>query len=252
MRTITAIIIDDEAHNRFILKTLLNAHCPIVAIIDEAENADEAYQLILSKKPELVFLDVRMPNKTGFDLLKQFNKLDFEVIFVSAFNEYAITAFDFNALAYILKPIDYSKLIPAVEKAALKIRLNEKNENLFLFIQSLEEKNDLINKIHVHHRGEVVFLNLNEIMVIEAKGDFVEIKLENGANYYSTKDLKQYEQLLHEHQHFLRVNKSILLNANYIQSYTKGEECSIKLKNGNVYEVSRRKKTEITGKLKNF
>lgn len=140
MSIVTAIIIDDEEHNRNVLNTLLKKHCPLVQIIAEAANVEDAFEKIKNKKPQLIFLDIKMPNKSGFDLLKLYDVIDFEVIFVSAFNEYAITAFDFNALGYILKPIDYSKLIKVVDKAILKIDSNQQNNNVLHFIKTLEEK----------------------------------------------------------------------------------------------------------------
>ncbi|MGZ5486577.1 MAG: LytR/AlgR family response regulator transcription factor, partial [Nitrososphaeraceae archaeon] len=101
---ISAIIIDDEVHNRNVLKTLLEKYCPMIKVIEECGNAIDAFDKINELKPQLIFLDIKMPGKSGFDLLKMFSGIDFEVIFVSAFNEYAITAFEFNALGYILKP----------------------------------------------------------------------------------------------------------------------------------------------------
>jgi two-component system LytT family response regulator len=120
MNTVSALIIDDEEHNRNVLHTLLEKYCPLIKIVGEAFDVDDAYEKINKLKPQLIFLDIKMPNKSGFDLLRLFDNINFEVVFVSAFNEYAITAFDFNALGYILKPIDYVKLIGLLIELYLK------------------------------------------------------------------------------------------------------------------------------------
>lgn len=252
MNTVTALIIDDEEHNRSVLKTLLNKYCPSVDVLGDASNVDEAYGLIVSKKPQLIFLDIKMPKKNGFDLLKMFDAINFEVIFVSAFDEYAITAFEFNALGYILKPIDFSKLIKVVERAIDKIKVNEKNLNVFHFVKTLEDKNDLINKITVHHGGKVVFLNINDIVAIEANGENSELMMVDRSRYSSSKDLIMFEKMFLQSQRFIRIDKSTLININHIISYSKGENCVIEMKNEITYDVSRRKKNEVLEKLKSI
>jgi len=246
---VTAIIVDDEAHNRNVLKILLEKHCPSVRITGEAGDAEEAFGKIHSLKPQLVFLDVKMPGKSGFDLLRMFTGIDFEVIFVSAFNEFAIPAFDFNALGYILKPIDYSKLISVVERAIAKVIADINNDNIIHFVQSIERTTDLLSKIAVHHRGRVVFLDLAEVVTVESKSESCLICMADQAHYVSTKDLKLFEGMLGGMKNFVRISKSVIVNTNYIRSYTKGEPCIIEMKNGNTYEVSRRKKKEVKDRI---
>jgi two-component system LytT family response regulator len=250
MNTTTAIIIDDEDHNRNLLQTLLKKYCPLIDVICEAANVDDAYEKINTKKPQLIFLDIRMPGKSGFDLLKQFKKIDFEVIFISAFDEYAITAFEFNALGYILKPIDYSKLIKTVDKAVLKINPNQLNEEIIRFTKTIGNKNDLINKISVHHNDKVLFINISEIVSVEGQGNVCEIKLLNNKNYFSSKDLKLFEAMLEKTGNFIRISRSVIINIDSIKSYSKGNICDIELINGLVYELPRRKKAEILSKVK--
>ena len=247
---ISAIIIDDEVHNRNVLRTLLGKYCPTINIIDECESAVDAYDKINALQPQLIFLDIKMPGKSGFDLLKMFSRIDFEVIFVSAFNDYAITAFEFNALGYILKPIDYSKLIITVDKAIFKIAANEKNNNVFHFIKTLDEKNDIINKISVHHNDKVILLNINYIISVESKDGTCEIKLDDGKSYYSSKELKLIEEILINAGNFIRITKSVIINLNYIVSYTKDDIFELEMQNKNVYEVSRRKKADVLNRIK--
>ena len=250
MNQVKAIIIDDEEHNRNVLKTLLAKHCKGVDIIGEANSADEGFNKIKALQPQLIFLDIKMPTKSGFDLLKLFDEINFEVIFVSAFNEYAITAFEFNALGYILKPIDFSKLVNVVDKAILKINSSEKSADVFQFIKTLEDKNDLISKIPVHNNEKVILLNINELISVEAQIDICELKVLDKKQYYSSKDLKLFEDMLEKIGDFIRINKSVIINVNHIKAYSKGEICVIEMINGCQFEVSRRKKTEVLRKIR--
>ncbi|MES2760757.1 MAG: response regulator transcription factor [Bacteroidota bacterium] len=250
MNAITAIIIDDEEHNRNLLSTLLKKHCPLVEVICEAANVDDAFEKINDNKPQLVFLDIRMPNKSGFDLLKQFTEINFEVIFISAFDEYAITAFEFNALGYILKPVDYSKLIKSVDKAITKVSSNRPNEEILHFTKTIANKNDLINKIAIHHNDKVVFLSINEIIAVEGNGNTCVLKMLDNKNYYSSKDLKLFEAMLEKAGNFIRISRSVIVNVDCIKAYSKGEICDIELTNGMVYEVPRRKKAEVLSKMR--
>jgi two-component system, LytTR family, response regulator len=247
---IKTILIDDEAHNISVLQSLLSKYFPQVEVVGACNSADEGYLKIMELQPQLVFLDIRMPNKSGFDLLKQFSKFNFEVIFVSAFNEYSITAFEFNALGYILKPIDYSKLILTVDKAIAKIALNQSNETVLHFVKILEEKNDLVNKISFHHNGKVVFVNIADIVFIEVSEDTTCITDNAGRRYCSSKDIKLYEDLLIEFKQFVRISRYTIINTNCIKSYSKGEVCVLDLNNGKSFEVSRRKKAEVLEKIK--
>lgn len=249
MNLISALIVDDEEHNRNVLNKLIQKYCPQIQILAEATNADDAYTLINNKQPQLVFLDVKMPLKSGFDLLKMFNVINFEVIFVSAFNEFAVTAFEYNALGYILKPIDYNKLIITVNKAILKINLREQSNDVLQFVKTLEPNNDSISKIAVHHKEKVVLLDIKDVLSIEADQGICCIKLVSQQQYHSTKELKLFEGMLKDLGNFIRISKSVILNLHFIASYQKGEFCIIEMKNGEAFEVSRRKKAEVLKKL---
>ncbi len=250
MNVIKVIIIDDEEHNRYVLESLLAKYCPYVRCIAQADSADTAYELINIHKPDLIFLDIKMPKKSGFDLLKMFNEINFEVIFVSAFDEYAITAFEFNALGYILKPIDYEKLIQSVEKAGKKIALNQHNDSVLHFVKTIEDQNDLITKINFHHGGKVILVPINDIVAVEAFDNNCEVTLKNNDRLFSSKSLKVFESLLNQFDYFIRVHKSVIINVNELHSYSKHDICIITMKNGKEYEVSRRKKHEVLEKIK--
>jgi two-component system LytT family response regulator len=246
---ISTLIVDDEGHNRDNLRTLLKLHCPELKITGEAASSDEAFQEIKNHAPQLVFLDIKMPGKSGFELLKMFQEIRFEVVFVTAFDRYAIKAFEFGAVGYILKPIDVSKLKKTVEKAIEKIKLNTHNNVVLHFVKTLSDANGLLNKFPVHHNDKVVFIEVADISFIEAKEDSTVLTLFDNSHYYSSKDLGKYETVLEGAGNFIRINKSVILNTDYIKSYSKGEPCCIELKTGQSFEVSRRRKAEILKKL---
>lgn len=245
-----AIIIDDEHGNRLLVEAMLKKHCPEVTVLCDASSADDAYQKINLLQPNLIFLDVKMPNKSGFDLLRMFDNIGFYVIFITGFEEYAINAFEFCAVDYLLKPIDHTKLIKAVEKVKQKIK-EEKNSNLLHFVHSLEEKTNLLKRITLHSNDKVNIIELKDISFIVANRGYCEIITISNQRYVSAKTLTDYEDLLAPIENFVRVHKSYLINIDHVLSYTKGNECLIEMRGGNdQIEVSRRKKTEIILLLK--
>ena len=251
MQKIRSIIIDDEVGNQNVLNILLQKYCESIEVIGIGGSADQAYILITELQPDLVFLDIKMPGKSGFDLLRMFSEINFNVIFVTAHDEYAIQAFEFNAIYYILKPIDHVKLINAVNKVEKNILLNTGN-NVIHFIQSIDEKSELIKNISLHKNGKVCIIDIDEICFIQAVRNYSEIITEDNQRLLSTKTLSNYEDLFSQHPNFLRINKSILININYIKEYTKGSVCFITVKNyEQEMEVSRRKKNGITQFLSN-
>jgi two-component system LytT family response regulator len=247
---ISALIIDDEESNRNVLHMLVKKHCPELHIIDEAGSVDEAYEKIGFLKPRLIFLDIKMPQKNGFDLLRMFAKIDFDVIFVTAYDNYAIQAFEFNAMGYILKPINAFKLVQSVDRAIQRIHSDENKDLVLHFVNTISDKNGLMNKFSVHHNGKVVFIQVSEISFIESRENSTMLNLYDNTHYYSSKDLVRFEHVLQEIGDFIRINKNIIINTGFIKSYSKGEVCVIDLKSGQSFEVSRRRKSEILKRLK--
>jgi two-component system LytT family response regulator len=250
MKKIKCIIIDDEAANLNVLKNMLTKHCPSISIAGFARSADEGYRLISETEPNIVFLDIKMPGKSGFDLLLMFKEIRFSVIFVSGFDQYAIQAFEFNALDYILKPIDHMKLIRAVNKVEKAIENKDAN-NVIHFIHNLDEKNQLLKSIPLHRQDKVHMVDIDDICYVHALRGYSEIVTTDNQRFLSAKVLSDYEDLLSPFTNFLRVNKSMLINIRYIRDYSKGSTCFINIKNGDSeIEVSRRKKTDIIQYLK--
>ncbi len=248
---IKTVLIDDELANRVVLDKFLSRFCPIIEVIGTAENAEKGFHLIQELKPDLVFLDVRMPIQSGFDLLRMFDEIKFHVIFLTAYDEYAVQAFEFNAIDYLLKPIDNFKLEKAVTKVEESIRLKS-NANFIHFVNSVDEKQELFKSITLHKKDKVQIVDIGQISYIQASRNYCEVITAENERLLSTKTLLDYEQLLERYPNFLRINKSVIINIHFIREYTKGATCFIYMKNAKEeLEVSRRKKGEILQFLKN-
>lgn len=247
---ITALIVDDEGSNRQMLQMLLRDHCPVIGTIHEAADIETAYSQIITLRPELVFLDIRLPGKSGFDLLKMFTRIDFEVVFVTAYDRYAIRAFEFNAIDYIIKPISVPRLLNAMDRVVERMKTSTRSELVLHFVKTITDGNELSQKLSVHDKDKVRIIDVSEIASIKTEQDHTTITLVNKARYYSSKDLVKFESLLQGMPNFIRITKSVIVNVFMIKSYSKGEPFVIELKNDEVFEVSRRRKSEVLKHVK--
>lgn len=248
---LNAVIVDDEPRNRQTLISLLQNVCPQVTIVGEAQDVDEAFAAISDTKPNLVFLDIQMPRGNGFQLLEKFDSIFFEIIFVTSFDQYAITAIKFSALDYLLKPIDTNELKIAVAKALQKTE----KENKFLLYQNLLQnvKPDVKDKkMAVHVNNKVVFIQMSKVMYIEADSNYSYIHITDSESYHTAKTLKEIEEFTSELSNFVRINRYIIINTAHCSHYQKGEPAQVVLKNGKSFEISRRKRPEVLEKLKNL
>ena len=247
---IKCVIIDDEKDSRLVLKMLLAKCNDVTTIIGEASNAADGYKLICDLNPDLVFLDIKMPSADGFSLLKKFDKIHFEVIFVTSYNKYAINAIKFNALDYILKPVETEDLKMAIAKASE--RINQKISSSLQIVSLIEYLNfeSKNKKIPVHKNDKVKMIPIESIIYIEANGRYCTITLENFEEYTIPKYLKEFENFFNPYPFFIRINKSIIINVHFIKEYSKNNPCRIEMINNVEFEIPRRKKTEILEKLK--
>lgn len=247
---IKSIIIDDESFNRELIRDFVTRLNPAYDIIGEADNIDSGYELIRRLKPDLVFLDIKMPGGSGFELLEKFEVGEFEVVFVTGFDEYAVKAFEFNAMDYVLKPIDQSKFRHTLQQ--VKHRFDNKLSNIHNLkdiIKTYNRKDALITKIPVHMRHEVVLLDVDNLMYVEAEEGYTIFMTKDGERYTSSRKLAEFEFILDAYPYFVQINKGVYINLRFVKSYTKGEVCIIRLANEVSFEVSRRKKTEILALL---
>ena len=246
---ISALLVDDEIDNRELLANLLQLYFPEIAILGVAANVDEAYDLVLNLSPQLVFLDIQMPRGSGFNLLKKFETVPFEIIFVTSYDQYAINAIRFNALDYILKPVEIESLQEAIKRVVQKIEHPEQNKlQIVNLLYSLDSKNT-DKRIAIHVSDKVKVVNISDVVYIQADGRYCQIFTNDGQHFTTAKVLKDFEDYLGQESPFIRINKSVLANALYIKSYSKGEPLIIEMIGNAVFEIPRRKKAEILERL---
>ncbi|MBG0859705.1 MAG: response regulator transcription factor [Bacteroidales bacterium] len=220
---IKAAVIDDEEPSREVLCNYLKEFCMDVEVVATASSVKTAFRVINKYKPDLVFLDIEMPDGKGFDLLKMYEKIDFKVIFVTAYSEYAIKAFRVNAVDYLLKPVKIDELQAAVEKVR-----NNRNDTSYPvriaeILKSLSGDQSVQQTIVIPHMKGFDVLKVNEIIMCKADGYCTILFLEGNRKVISSRNLKQYESLLAEHN-FIRVHHSYLANLGHVTGYTKQGE----------------------------
>lgn len=233
--SITAVIVDDEAIARDVLAKYLAKYCPQVHVIGEAENSKQAAEIILEKKPQLVFLDVEMPYGNAFDVLDATLDHEFEAVFITAFSEYSLKALNLSAAYYILKPIDIKELITAVEKVEEAIENKQQfNRNKILLdnLKSPKEKQQLI--LPTQTGFDIV--KLKDIIRFQADGNFTQVHTTNESRKLICKFLKHFEDILSFP--FIRIHRSHMVNINFIKSYQKGKGGFVIMQDGSEVEVS--------------
>lgn len=239
---IRTIIIDDEYNAREFLEKLLTRYFPEkFLILDKCESVDEAIVSIEKFNPELVFLDIQMPNKNGFQLFKELNKVQFEVIFTTAHSEFAIDAIKCSALDYLLKPINYIDLLETIRKYDDKQNKASQEVKLRLLLENIDTGGSEFNRIAFPTENGFELLKTNSILYCEADSNYCKIVCLDGRNIVLSKTLKYIEELLPSSL-FQRIHKSYLVNLNYVNRFSKGNELLLELTNGETLPVSVRQK----------
>lgn len=213
---IKAIIIDDESRGILGLKNLLVKYCPDVEILAECRDIVSAFENILIQKPELIFLDIDMPPYTGFDLLKKFESLPFEVIFVTAFDHYAIDAIKFSALDYLLKPLKIQDLKDAIERVKNKIGLQPN------FTQKIKDEKGEVKRLVLKSHQGIDLIELDNIIYLKAENVYTKFFLSDGRTILNSKSLKEYEVMLST-KGFFRVHKSYIAQIAQVKHYNNAE-----------------------------
>ena len=243
MNLIKSIIVEDEAQNRENLAYLIAAYCPQVNVIAQCSSATEARKIIIEQSPDLVFLDIEMPGGNGFSLLESLPDIRFEVIFVTAYDNYGIKAIKFSALDYILKPIDTNDLIKSVEKASQKIAENIENLRMRNLLQNTKRKpSDKTIALAMNDRIE--FVEVSSIVRCESDSNYTTFCLKNGEKLLVSRTLKEYDELLAPYG-FLRVHQSHLINLNEIKSFVKSDGGYIRMKDGAAVAISRQRRDMV-------
>lgn len=243
------IIIDDEENSINVLKKLLEFYAPDFETIAIAKNVNDAYDVINLHQPDAIFLDINLSNETGFDLLKKFQTIFFDIIFVTSHDEFAIRAIKFNALDYLLKPVEIPLLEGALQRLRERKKLNQHQPIDVINVLNVYNDNAIQAGITIPNGNKVKFLKLSEIIYIEASSNYSHIHLNSNEIFIHAKLLGYYEDLFLNISSFFRANKSQIINVNYIQEYSKGEPCIVFLKNSKEIEISRRKKTDLLNLL---
>jgi two-component system LytT family response regulator len=217
-------------------------------LIGDANNTNEGKELIQQTKPELVFLDIEMPYGNGFDLLNKLMPVDFEVIFVTAFDKYMLQALKYSALDFLLKPVNIEELKNAVKNAEIRIRKNSVNQQLSILLDNFKKQESGLKKIAIPTADGFDFILIEDIIRCEAQGAYTKIHITNSKKILVSRPLKDYENLLPE-DIFFRIHNSHLINLNFIKKYNRGRGGMVELDDGSVLEVASRRKDEF---LKRF
>jgi len=243
------ILIDDERKARENLRILLERFCPgEIELVGESDDVDNAFESIINLQPQLIFLDIDLGNASGFDLLSRFKHYPFKVIFVTAYDQYALKAIKFSALDYLLKPVSVIELRDAVEKAKKSIQ-QEKAIRYVIppYVRDFPKK---ANRIAIPVQKGYHLVPVDEIMYCHAEKEYTFIKLAKGETICSSLNLGEYEILLHDYD-FFRVHHSYIVNREYIEDYHKGDGGEILTTRQQRIPVSRRKRDEFLLWLRN-
>ncbi len=236
MDKIKAIIVDDEKKACLNLKRILEVNCSFVEVIYIAMDADDAFERINSLMPDLVFLDVEMPEKNGFDLLGKFQKIFFRIIFVTAYDQYALKAIKHDALDFILKPIDLDELLTALNKVKDQIGKDVVSDH------KVSHKNHLLS---VHVQDGIVFIRPENIIRMEANGSYTTLYMLDNKKIVASKNIREFEKQLSA-DHFFRCHQSHLINLGHIVRYKHNVEGSyLEMSDDSQVELARRRKDEF-------
>lgn len=252
MVMIRTILVDDEPRGINALKKLLQEYCPEIKIIAECPDAETAKEKIDLLEPQLVFLDISLPRKSSFDLLAELDNISFEIIFVTAHNEYTLQAFHYSAVDYLMKPIDEDLLLDAVRRASQRIALKSTNNNVTAFLHNLQKAHAPQEmKLCIPSVKGFQVVDLKDILYCEATGSYTNFYFTDKHMICSAKTIHVYEDLLSD-AGFIRIHKSYLINLLHVKEYIRGEGGMLVLSNGTEVEVSRRKKETLLSRMKEF
>ncbi len=251
MQPIKTLVIDDEVNARNAIKNLVQQLSLPVEIVGEAASAFEGLEKISELKPDLLFLDIQMPGKSGIELMQEMNNDHVQVIFVTAHEGFAIQALKLSAIDYILKPLDPADLREAVEKAVKNKSKLEKGQ-LQLFQQALQHlqqpQQKAPQKLAISTNEGILYTELKDIIWIESLTGYCKFYLQGQKPIVVSKNLKEYEELLAEH-HFFRTHQSSVVNLTHIKKYVRGEGGQVWMSDGSEIEVARRRKDELLKKM---
>jgi two-component system LytT family response regulator len=245
---IRTILVDDEKDNILVLQRMLETYCQQVTVVGTAEGVETALPLIRMVNPDLVFLDIEMIQGNAFDLLNQLQPLSFQVIFVTAFDEYAVRAFKYSATDYLLKPVDVEELRMAVDKVAARSHEKLDMYQLKTLLENVGAMQLSQQKMAIPTVNGLSFVAVNTIIRFEAKGNYTTIYMTNGESLMTTRSIKEYEDMLPE-PIFCRIHNSHIINLQRVQKYQKGRGGYVIMEDGSAIEVATRRRPEFLQRL---
>lgn len=248
---IKALIVDDIAELRDSLRTLVTKHCPGIEIVGEAGTIADAENKINELNPDLLFLDIQLDRGTSFDLLAKIISPDFKIIFVTAYNEYALKAFKFSAIDYLLKPVDEEELLVAVKKAQEEIEKEELAEKFNVLVSNLSARQNGPRKIVLRTSEKIYSILISDIVRCESDNNYTAFYLNSGKKLLVSITLKEYEELLSVYN-FYRTHQSHLINLSYFDHFSKNDGGFAVMKDGFPVPVSSRKKDEFLSFIEKF
>lgn len=246
-----AILVDDSPRGLKTLQALLSKFCPQVEVVGTAGSVAEAFPLLVNERPDLIFLDIEMPGGNGFELLEKAQPLNipFQVIFVTAFNQYALKAIKFSALDYLLKPVDHQELISAVAKAEQSLTKETFQQRYLTFLENYRSEDKDLQKLALPTHQGYKFIPIQEIIRCEGDGNYIRVYLLEGRPILASRRLKEVEDLLDNYR-FLRIHRSHLINLRFVQQYQRGEGGIVKMVDGSELNVSRSRKEALLASLR--
>ncbi len=233
------LIVDDEVAARNLLSIMLEEHFPELQVVDMAIDVPSAVIAVNKHQPDLIFLDVNMPGQKGFQLLDYFETPDFQIIFTTAYSEYALKAFEVSAVDYLIKPLQISKLKLAVEKVLRSNSRINMGGQFNILKETLQVKH--IRKIALPVTGKVLFVELEDIIYLQAEGAYTHV-VTKGQKIFLSKNIKEFEYILNEDVRFFRIHRSYIINTHYIRQYVKHEGTSVLMENEETLPVARERK----------
>lgn len=239
-----ALIVEDELASREILSGYIERYCPDIELIRTADGVVSALKQIKEYNPDLVFLDIEMPFGNGFDLLDQIPNINFDIIFTTAFSDYALQAIQVSASHYLLKPINIDELISAVDQVVKSKERENSYLNTRILVENVKLENHQLHKIVLPTLEGFEVISVKDIVHCKAEDNFTDFHLVDGSKKLICRSLKHYEDLLKDFD-FIRIHKSHLINKNFVQRYKKGKGGTVFLNNGESIEVSATRKKEF-------
>ena len=235
------VIIDDEQNAREVISNTITHHCKNVEIVGMGENVKTGIEAIQSLHPDVVLLDVQMPDGTGFDLLSKLSDIKFKVIFITAHQEFALQAFKFSALNYILKPVDTDELVASINKVEEVMEQNNMDMKMKILYDNLQNKSKESKKLILKSTDQIHAVNVKDIIRCESEGNYTRFVLSDGRKLLATKILKEFDEML-QHYNFFRVHQSHLINVDFFETFIKADGGTVVMKDKSKIPLASRKK----------